>query len=156
MPFSVGLHESLLAVATRNPDRQITAGQVLLFRLGARRLKLIAEPIELPTPGAIAFTPDGRHLVVLLPGPPSPDYLLDPEAGIAIIDLGRRDGQACRPSTARCSLHPAARIAGFRRFNASRQALIAAGLRIYGPNDPTVAQDINPEEFASSRDSKRA
>jgi len=156
VPFSLGLNQGLLAAAIRNPDQQIQVGQVLLFRLGAERLDLIAEPIKLPTPGAIAFTPDGRRLVVLLPGPPDPDYVDDPEAGLAIIDLGRGDRRACPPRAARCSVQPTVRIANFRRFNGSKHALIAAGLRIYGPNDPTVAQDVNPEELAISQDSQRA
>jgi hypothetical protein len=156
IPFSLGLHEGLLAAGIRNPDPRIQVGQVLLFRLGTKRLEPIAEPIELPTPGALAFTPNGRHLVVLLPGPPDPDYVNDPEAGIAIIKLGRGNRTACYPWAAGCSVQPTVRIASFRRFNGSKQALIAAGLRLYGPNNPTVAQDINPEELAISPDSSRA
>jgi 2',3'-cyclic-nucleotide 2'-phosphodiesterase/3'-nucleotidase/5'-nucleotidase len=156
VPFSLGLDEGLLAVAIRNPDQQIQHGQVLLFRLDVERLEMVAEPISLPAPGDMAFTPDGRRLVVLLPGPSDADYVNDPDAGIAIIDIGRGDQRACRRPAARCDVHPTVRIVDFRRFNGRKAALIATGLRIYGPNNPSVSQDINPEEIAISRNSRRA
>ncbi|GEM44522.1 choice-of-anchor I family protein [Deinococcus cellulosilyticus] len=46
--------------------------------------------------------------------------------------------------------------AKFNGFNGRAEALKTAGVRLFGKNDPTVAQDLEPEYIAVSADSKTA
>jgi hypothetical protein len=154
-PNSLATRRGLLAAAVKNPTDESDVGKVLLFRTDGAQSRLSAKPIELPTPSRIAFTPDGHRLVVTLSGAPNDDYSRDPEAGVAIIDLASGGRDICRLAES-CHLRPTVRIVNFRRYNAQKAALIAAGVRIYGPNNPTVAQDLNPEGLAVAKDSRRA
>jgi hypothetical protein len=108
LPHGLALHAGLLAVAIRDRDREVQVGRVLLYWTRHGPPRLAAEPISLPTPGAVAFTPDGRRLIALLPGAPNADYSRDPDAGIAVIDPGRADRWACGRSmaTGRCGCGP--------------------------------------------------
>ncbi len=94
----------------------------------------------------LAFTPDGSRVVVANTGEANDDYSVDPEGSVSIIALNRRDGVP-RPNVA---------TAGFGSFNARADALRRAGVRLAGPLDPTVAEELEPEAIAISPDSRTA
>ena len=102
-------------------------------------------------PDNLAFSPDGRYVVVANEGEPSgyEDDSVDPEGSVSIIDLQNGITGAV------------VRTAGFADFNAggSRAAETAAaqanGLRIFGPG-ATVAEDLEPEYVAISPDGAKA
>ncbi|WP_150051093.1 choice-of-anchor I family protein [Methylomonas rhizoryzae] len=93
-------------------------------------------------PDAVTYTPDGSRLLVANEGEPS-SYSIgpagDPEGSVSIIDTSTF----------------AVQTAGFSGFNADADALTAAGVRLTGPN-ATVAQDLEPEYIAVSRDGSTA
>jgi hypothetical protein len=86
----------------------------------------------------VAFSPNGRWLVVANEGEPNADYSVDPEGSITVIDL-RTSVQVAEAATISLALGEEAR----------------AGLRIFGPG-ATVAQDLEPESIAFAPDSRTA
>src|SRR4029453_14165824 len=94
-------------------------------------------------PDMITFSPNGRYVLTANEAEPAIDYSVDPEGSVSIIDLstGVANLTAANVSTA-----------GFTAFN---NAVLDPSTRIFGPG-ATVAQDIEPEYIAVSKDSKTA
>ncbi len=136
---SVAVHDGLVAVAVQ-AALKTDPGRVALFR--AADLTLLGSATVGALPDMITFTPDGRTVLLANEGEPSDDYQTDPEGSIAIVDVST-------PAA------PVVRTAGFGAFNAQRAALLAAGVRLYGPG-ASVAQDIEPEYIAVSADGTTA
>ncbi len=82
-------------------------------------------------------------MLVANEGEPNDACTVDPEGSVSIIDVSGGVESATVTT------------AGFSAFNARAEALKAAGVRIFGPG-ATVAQDLEPEYIAVSRDSKKA
>jgi hypothetical protein len=95
-------------------------------------------------PDTIAFTPDGRKLVVTNTATGEPGD--DPEASISIVGLTR--DAAGRIATD-------SRRVGFAGFNDRADELRAEGVRIVTPGS-SVAQDLEPEAIAISADGRTA
>lgn len=93
-------------------------------------------------PDMLTFTPDGKTLLVANEGEPNETYRIDPEGSVSVIDVSDPDNLQVR-------------TADFRAFNDRRAELLAAGVRIFGPN-ASVAQDMEPEYITVSGDSKTA
>ena len=70
-------------------------------------------------------------------GEPNETYTVDPEGSVSIVDLRRGSSGAT------------VRTADFKAFD--KATLVAAGVRIFGPN-ATAAQDIEPEYITLSKD----
>lgn len=96
-------------------------------------------------PTTVAFTPDGRTIVVPNRGEATDDYGQDPEGSLTLIDT-------CNFGA--CS-DPKVETASFRPFDSQRDVLLAQGVRLYGPGS-SVSQDLEPESIAFSADSRRA
>src|SRR5690606_28149064 len=77
-------------------------------------------------PDMLTFTPDGKYVLVANEGEPNDDYSVDPEGSISIVEV-----------LAESNRFGSVRTAGFESFNEQRQALLDAGVRIYGPADNT-------------------
>jgi hypothetical protein len=151
-PNSVAVHNGLLAIAVQNATKT-NPGEVVFFDAGAAGF---GAPLKTVTVGALpdmlCFTPDGKRVLVANEGEPNDAYTIDPEGSISIIDLSSGVAAAT------------VQTAGFGAFNAQKAALIAAGVRIFGPestvDEPddiaTVAQDLEPEYLTVSDDGKKA
>ncbi len=136
---SVAVHDGLVAVAIQaNPKTD--PGRMALY--SAKDLKLQGHVTVGALPDMLAFTPDGKTVLVANEGEPSDDYQIDPEGSISVIDVSR-------PSA------PVARTAGFAAFNGQEAALRAQGIRLFGPN-ASAAQDLEPEYIAIAPDGKTA
>ncbi|WP_053171088.1 choice-of-anchor I family protein [Streptomyces sp. SBT349] len=139
---SVAVHDGLVAVAQEASDK-VRPGTVSFFDAAD------GAPIESVTvgalPDAVAFSPDGRRLVVANEGEPA-SYCeedgVDPQGTISVITLheGRVDS---------------VRTADFRAWNGSEDRLRRQGVRIYGPG-ASAAQDFEPEYPAVSADGRTA
>ncbi|MGB0695827.1 MAG: choice-of-anchor I family protein [Rhodospirillaceae bacterium] len=90
-------------------------------------------------PDMVTFTPDGSHAIVACEGEPNDEYTVDPEGGIAIIDLTKG------------AKNVTVTVAGFSAF----EGKLPEGARIGKPG-ATLAQDMEPEYVAVSADSKTA
>lgn len=86
-------------------------------------------------PDMITFTPDGSKVLTANEGEPSADYTMDPEGSVSIVDVAT--GTVTNIT--------------FEGLNDQREALIEAGVRIFGPG-ASVAQDLEPEYIAVTED----
>jgi len=148
-PQSIAISRGIVAVALSNLIKTLP-GKVLLFDTDGKRIgdivRVGVKPVEL------RFTPDGRQLVVVNQGEADGSYTIDPEGSISIIDLGIEDSD-CRG--AGCRIKPRTVQLDFAAFNRQKNALLAKGVRIYGPG-ASVAQDLEPEALAIAPDGRRA
>ena len=165
---SVAVHDGLVAVAFA-ADIKTDPGKVVFY--DARSLEKLTEVTVGALPDMVTFTPDGKAVLVANEGETA-GYgpgLPDPEGSISVIDLrltrncltGLRSQSRAPGGVLRCLLGPElsmdsrVRTIDFRALNDRRDALLAAGVRIYGPG-ASVAQDLEPEYIAVAADGKRA
>ena len=148
-PNSIAIEKGIVAVALKTVVDELP-GRVLFFDVDGRR---IGDPVKVGAkPVQLAFTPDGGTVVTVNQGEANDDYTFDPEGSVSVIDLGIEE-PGCRGAD--CSIEPSATTIDFRGFNDRMAELIAAGVRIYGPN-ASVAQDLEPEALAIAPDGQRA
>jgi alkaline phosphatase len=146
-PNSVAVSDGLVAVAVqRAQDDNTQHPGLIAFYNESGRLRTTATVGALPD--MLTFTPDGNFLVVANEGEPNQDYTHDPEGSVSIIyTYFVRFGLPIYPSDVR--------TARFDLFNHLRSELLAAGVRVYGPN-ASVAQDLEPEYVTISHDGTTA
>jgi hypothetical protein len=146
--------DGVLAVVLQNGrEEPIRRGKVAFYHTNGSRgdppIKVVDTGFM---PARAAFTPDGRHLLVVNEGEPSQDYRTDPPGSVTLVNLPE---DIARATTFEVT---------FERFNRVKAQLIANGVRITGPNlgtpDPadtaSVAQDLEPADVAVSPDSRTA
>jgi len=97
-------------------------------------------------PDMIVFSPDGTKVLTANEGEPSDDYTVDPEGSISVIDVSGGLGSITQASVTTLT---------FNAFDSQQAALVAAGVRIFGPG-ASVSQDLEPEYIAISEDSQFA
>ncbi|TXS88925.1 alkaline phosphatase [Parahaliea maris] len=135
---SVAVHAGLVAVAVEHDDKQ-ASGWVAFYSTEG---EFVSAVVAGALPDAVTFTHNGNYLLVANEGEPSDDYQVDPEGSITIVDL--RNGAET----------PVVATADFKAFNSSN---VPEGVRISSPvAGNTVAQDLEPEFIATSRDSRTA
>lgn len=129
---SVATHRGLVAVAVE-ADPKTDPGKVVF--IDALSLDVLGAVVVGALPDMLTFADDGRKVLVANEGEPNsygqPDSV-NPEGSISIIDLGSGVGSAV------------VNTASFAPFNAHKDMLVAAGVRIFG-DGATVAQDLEPE-----------
>ena len=137
---SVDVANGVLAVAVERNPKQMP-GIVAFYSTST--LELLGTVDVGALPDMLTFTANGKRLLVANEGEPDDDYVVDPEGSVSVIDLRR-------------GIHKAkVRTADFKAFNDKKDELIAAGVRIFGPN-ATVAQDLEPEFIALSANGREA
>lgn len=164
---SVAVHDGLVAVAFAAAVKT-DPGQVVFY--DARTLERLTSVTVGALPDMLTFTPNGNAVLVANEGETDGygEGLPDPEGSISLIDL--RLTRNCladlpRPRPVggilRCllgrdlNMDARVRTLDFRAFNDQKEALLAQGVRIYGPG-ATVAQDLEPEYIAVAADSRSA
>lgn len=139
---SVDVARGILAVAV---EAKVKTDPGLVAFYSTRDYRLLGTAPVGALPDMVTFTLDGRRVLVANEGEPSAyeevDAVapVDPEGSVSIVDIGHG-----------CA-RPRVRTADFRRFNGRREALVKAGVRLFGPG-ATVAQDLEPEFIAVSGD----
>lgn len=140
---SVAVHNGTIAVAI---EANVKTDNGLVAFYNSADLALLGTVPVGALPDMLTFTHDGSKVLVANEGEPNsygqPDSV-DPEGSISIIDIS---GGIASATVA---------TADFQAFNAQREALIAAGVRIFGPG-ATVAQDLEPEYITISADDTTA
>ena len=140
---SVAVKNGLVAIAIEAEDKQ-APGRVVFFNANAAEFN---EPLKVVEVGALpdmlTFTPDGTKVIVANEGEPNDEYTIDPEGSISIIDLSNGVEQA------------QVTTADFNAFDSEKEALMAEGVRIFGPN-ASVSQDLEPEYITVTKNSKTA
>ncbi|WP_421656156.1 choice-of-anchor I family protein [Leptothermofonsia sp. ETS-13] len=142
---SVAVRNGVVAVALENANRQ-APGTVAFYDVDGNFLNAVTVGA---LPDMLTFTPDGKNILVANEGEPdsyNQPNSVDPEGSVSIIDLSKGIFGLSQADVV---------TAGFSAFNDQKAALIAQGIRIFGPN-ATVAQDLEPEYITVSSDSKTA
>ena len=134
---SVAVARGLVAVAVENDDKQANGWVAFYNTEGVYLGNSDAGAL----PDGLAFSRNGRYLVVANEGEPNDDYSNDPEGSITIIDL--KMGFTQRKVMQ----------ADFGTFN---EQPLPVGMRAPRPFDVSLAQDLEPEFPAISRDNKTA
>jgi len=137
---SVAAYKDLVAVALvpADYDTNPSKGVVRFFRMGADGTLTLLQDVQVGyLPDGIAFSEDGRQLVIANEGSPSSNYSIDPIGSVGIIDIKN-------PTKTPSFTYTDLSFAG---------VTLPAGLRISGPTGTTAAQDIEPE-YVSIRDGK--
>jgi DNA-binding beta-propeller fold protein YncE len=152
-PTSVAAHPHWFMIAASCQGPKVTdPGTVEFFTLTGQSLGTIQVG---SLPDTVKWTPDGRKLLVANEGEPTntgyepAEDFVDPEGSLTIITLAgglsiRERVQAAEVVTA-----------DFTAFNDSKEQLLTAGVRIFGPG-ATVAHDLEPENIAVTEDGKTA
>lgn len=137
---SVAVYNGLVAVAVEaNPKTD--SGSIVFLDTNGAMLKQVKAGF---LPDMVTFTPDGKYVLTANEGEPNDAYTIDPEGSITIVDI--QNGVANATVT----------HATFTAFNSQAAALKATGVRIFGANNPTVAQDMEPEYIAINKTSDTA
>lgn len=136
---SVAISDGLVAVAVEAPVRQ-NPGSVVFFDTNGEYLHRVTVGA---LPDSLAFTPDGRRLLVANEGEPNDAYTVDPPGSVSVITIpGIRDELR----------YARVRTAGFQRFDLLG---VPEGVRVFGPG-ATPSQDLEPEYITFSADSSTA
>ena len=136
---SVSSFGNLVAAVEVNAKRS-RPGLVHFFRLEKRSLVKLRSLSTGVGPDMVAFSPDGKSLLVACEGEVDEDTWEDPAGSIGLVDLS--DGISSATS----------HILTFDAFDSL--ALASAGVRLFGPG--SYLQNIEPEYIAFSPDGKLA
>ena len=145
---SLDISGNLLAIAVANATKNLS-GVIAFYTLDANGSATFVSKVTVGVlPDGVAFSPNGKHLVVANEGEPlknSATSVSDAEGSISIIAI--TDSQ---PATSATTL-------GFTDFNTggSRASELPAGVRIVRPG-ATFSQDVEPEYVTISDDSTTA
>jgi hypothetical protein len=145
---SLDVHGNLLAIAVRAATKT-DPGVVAFYSLDATGKASYRGKVSVGAlPDGLAFSPDGKWLVVANEGELSDDFLddgIDPEGSISVIAV--TNGV---PAEASSTLN-------FAEFNVggTRHAELPSGLRIGRPG-ASIAQDLEPEFVTVDEDSRKA
>ncbi len=138
---SVAFADGVLAVAFKALQENDRGRVLFLDEHGAP----IADPVSVGIdPDAIAFSPDGRKLVVA--NTATGEEGDDPKGSLSIVTVERDAGGQVTTDV---------RQIGFERFDGQAAQLRSEGVRIYTPGS-TVAQDLEPESVAITPDGSTA
>ena len=140
---SVAVKNDIVAVAIENASPQ-QPGKVVFFNVDG----VYQNEVQVGAmPDMIIFNHAGTKVLTANEGEPNVTYTDDPEGSVSIIDIS---GGVAALSQANVT------TAGFSLFNTQAAALKAAGVRIFGANNPSVAQDLEPEYITISEDDQTA
>lgn len=125
---SVAVHEGLVAIAVQADVKQ-DPGSVVFFDAGGHYLHAITVGA---LPDMLAFSSDGRYLLVANEGEPNDDYTIDPRGSVSVITVpAQREELAFARS----------RTADFTRFDLLG---VPDGVRL-SHGDALPSQDLEPE-----------
>ena len=145
---SLDVSGNLLAIAVQSSPKT-SAGVIAFYSLDSAGTATFLKKVTVGSlPDGVAFSPDGKYLVVANEGELSNTFMtdgIDPDGSISIIPI--TNGVPADTAT----------TLGFSDFNVggSRRSELPAGIRIGRPG-ATVAQDLEPEYVSISTDSKTA
>ena len=142
---SVSAKQGLVAVAIEAASKQDN-GLIALYR--SDTLELLGTYSAGALPDMVTLSADGTRILTANEGEPNSDYTVDPQGSVTIVDI------SAGFSADKAVVHQV----GFTDFNtgASRAAELPAAVRITGPDNTSVAQDLEPEYLTLSKDGNTA
>lgn len=142
-------NRGLFAVTVENINRQ-APGSLLFFNPDGSLFNGLLENSSLMVgalPDSLTFTPDGKKLLVANEGEATPDYSVDPESSVSIINI----------ENLFAGVAPSIKFLDFTEFNpgGSKADKIGSTVRIFGPN-AIPSRSLEPEYITVSEDGKKA
>lgn len=134
---SVAVRNGLVAAAVSAANKT-DPGKVVFYTTGGAFVGAVTVG---SLPDMVCFTPDGTKVMTANEGEPDPAYSVDPEGSISIIDV---TGPITQSGVTTLG------------FNGLAAGTIDPSIRAFGPNAPTIGQDLEPEYIAVSADSSTA
>lgn len=130
---SVAYADGLSTIAAAYQGAEVDSpGRIIVFTAAGSPFNNFATGVLPDMLNTGIFSENSSYEVVTAnEGEPNDDYTIDPVGSVTLL---REDGST--------------NTIDFSAFNDQREALIASGVRIYGANNPTVAQDLEPEYVA--------
>lgn len=146
---SVAAKNGLIAVAVIDSTGKTANCKVVFFDPNGN---FISQVRVGSNPDMVAFTPDGKKLLVANEGEPNSDYTIDREGSVSIINLANGAASLTQANV---------QTAGFTQFNSQT---LDPRIRITGKiqsggsflRNSTVAEDLEPEYITISDDGKTA
>ncbi len=126
-------------------------GAVVVYKAADRSLVTVLQTGV--GPKAVTFSQDGRFVITADEGAPAPDYSVDPEGSISVVNL------TPTPVAPATTAPPAITVLDFRAFNlsgvtpipaTSREAEVLADVRFTGRTGATRAMDFDPQSVSSA------
>lgn len=139
---SVAVKDGIVAVASPNTDETLDGSVVFFNTSGVFQKQVTVGAL----PDMITFSPDGKKVMTANEGQPNPNYSVDPEGSVSIIDISG-GVSALSQSNVTTLL--------FTAYNSQESSLIASGVRKLKLTS-TLSQDLEPEYITISQDSKKA
>lgn len=139
---SVAVQGGVLAVAIQ-AEPKTDPGFVAFYQ--AADASLLATVQVGVLPDMVTFAPDGSAALTANEGEPNDDYTIDPAGTVSVIDLSGGVANLLDGDVTEL---------GFGSF--TREALLAAQVRLPQPFGASVAQDMEPEYIAVAADSQTA
>lgn len=131
---SVAVHDGIVAVAVQASPKT-DPGKIVFLDTGGNYQNAVTAGA---LPDMVAFSKDGKYVISANEGEPNDQYTIDPEGSITLVDM--QNGVAAASATQ----------VTFTSFNGQENALRTLGIRIFGANNPTAAQDFEPEYVATT------
>jgi hypothetical protein len=126
-------------------------GAVVIYKAADRSVLAVLQTGVGPT--AVTFSQDGRFVVTADKGAPAPDYSVDPEGSISVVDL------TPTPVAPATTAPPAITVLDFRAFNVSgitpipttsRETEVLGDVRFTGRAGATRAIDFDPQAVSTA------
>jgi len=147
---SVAVKNGIVAASLSN-DVKTDPGVVILMNASGKILNQVTVG---PLPDMLTFSTLGLRLLVANEGEPDDDFLVDPDGSVSIISVIPAIASGWFGWT------PAGvvKTATFSDFNVGgpRNGELSDQVRIFGPNNPTVAQGLEPEYISVGPDLRTA
>ena len=142
-PNSVAVNKrGIVAVAVQNAVKT-SPGKVVFFKNDGTFLNQLSIGA---LPDMLTYSPNGKWLLIANEGEPNNEYTIDPEGTISIVRTVGRPRKIANLDQSDI------KTVDFQYFN---NGLIDPNIRIFGPAS-SVAQDLEPEYIAISKNSKKA
>ncbi|MBU6323907.1 MAG: choice-of-anchor I family protein, partial [Bacteroidetes bacterium] len=140
---SVAVYKGIIALAVEDLVKT-NDGYVLFIDTAGKLLNKLKVGA---LPDMICFSPDGSMVLTANEGEPLDDYSVDPEGSVSVISMSTSADKLTQADV---------NTMRFTAWNGKEASLRAAGIRIFGNNNPTASQDLEPEYVAVSDDNKTA
>lgn len=137
---AIAVYSNVLAVAIENED-PAEDGIVAFFGTAGSSIRTIEVGAG---PSALAFSPNGRWLVVANEGEPNASYSTDPQGSVSILSFSIENGSPIFEMNSTISFE-----------DVNIDVPLSPHVRVYGPG-ATPAQDFEPESVAISLNSTTA
>ena len=139
---SVDVKDGKLAIAVEGNDKSSDKGKIVVFNT-SDLTKTYGKFEAGYLPDMVKFTPDGKYILSANEGEPNDDNTVDPEGSISIVDINAKTISTI----------------DFKSFNSKEADLEKDHFRVFGETNGeknNLAQDVEPEYIAISKDSKTA